>query len=117
MNSFLNTSRRPSKFPLFSPEIHDLKSSFLTMDTTRRTMIGEYKTKKILIMGLSDTGKSSMTLKFLYGFPDAANPGTEESHYTSIKYYSLYSLHSNNRYFTDIKMKISNLTSSTLLES
>jgi len=56
------------------------------MDTTRRTMIGEFKTKKILIMGLSDTGKSSMTLKFLYGFPDAANQGTEESHYTYIKY-------------------------------
>jgi len=49
-------------------------------------MIGEYKTKKILIMGLSDTGKSSMTLKYLYGFPDASNQGTEESHYTSIKY-------------------------------
>jgi len=48
-------------------------------------MIGEYKTKKILIMGLSDTGKSSMTLKYLYGFPDASNQGTEESHYTSIK--------------------------------
>jgi len=37
-------------------------------------------------MGYNETGKSSITLKFLYNFPDASNLGPEENYYTSIKY-------------------------------
>mmetsp|Transcript_41766 Transcript_41766/g.37196 ORF Transcript_41766/g.37196 Transcript_41766/m.37196 type:complete len:80 (+) Transcript_41766:228-467(+) len=37
-------------------------------------------------MGLHDTGKSSIALKFLYDFPDASNHGPEENYYTSIKF-------------------------------
>jgi len=48
--------------------------------------VKEAKRKKILVVGLGDTGKSSIILKFLYGFPDARNYGPEESYFTSIKY-------------------------------
>jgi len=44
------------------------------------------KRKKILIVGLKDTGKSSLLLKFLYDFPDASSQNVEESYFTSIKY-------------------------------
>jgi len=81
----MNSPARQPKLSIFSPEIHELKASFLTIDSNRRNLAKEYKTKKVLIIGLSDTGKSSITLKFLYGFPDVLNHGSEENHYTSIK--------------------------------
>ena len=81
----MNSPAKQTKLSIFSPEIHDLKASFLSLDSARRNLAKEYKTKKILVIGLSDTGKSSITLKFLYGFPDVLNRGSEENHYTSMK--------------------------------
>ena len=62
------------------------KSSVTTVSNCSRNALKEAKRKKILVVGLGDTGKSSIILKFLYGFPDARNYGPEESYFTSIKY-------------------------------
>jgi len=55
-------------------------------EANKHSVLSTHKTKKILIMGYNETGKSSITLKFLYNFPDASNLGPEENYYTSIKY-------------------------------
>jgi len=78
--------RSQQKVSFLNPDLHDLKSSIIGMENRRSLLQKNYKTKKVLIMGLNHTGKSSIALKFLYDFPDASNHGPEENYYTSIRY-------------------------------
>ena len=64
---------------------YHLKSSVESVDSTTRGNAKAAKTKKVLVVGLDQTGKSSIILKFLYDFPDAKNYGPEESYFTSIR--------------------------------
>jgi len=83
----MNKVNKPgTKFSFLNPEYQDLRRSFLNADGSRKIMGKKNQpTKKILLMGLNSTGKSSIALKFLFDFPDASNHGPEENYYTSIK--------------------------------
>ena len=82
----MSAHRRSNRFSLTNPTILDLRSSLVESEANKQSLLSNHKTKKILIMGYNETGKSSITLKFLYNFPDASNLGPEENYYTSIKY-------------------------------
>jgi len=79
----MNVPLRPNRLSFLN---HDLRSSLLSSEGHRGSLIRNNKSKKILIMGYNQTGKSSLALKFLYNHPDATNLGTEENYYTQIKY-------------------------------
>ena len=87
----MSSPHRASRLSFGSQNINDLRTSLVAEGSNRRALLKNYKTKKVLIMGYNDTGKSSITLKFLYDFPDASNLGPEENYYTSIKYPNLLS--------------------------
>jgi len=74
-----------NRFSFSTSRAINTKSSVTTVSNHSKNALNEAKRKKILVVGLGDTGKSSIILKFLYGFPDARNYGPEESYFTSIK--------------------------------
>ena len=59
---------------------------FHGMKVFTESFLKEGKAKKIVVVGLKETGKSTIVLKFLYDYPDLESSANEENYTTSIKF-------------------------------
>lgn len=83
-----------TKFSLHEPTIKDLKATLIRTESKHRHSIEsqnrlelESMTAKILFVGSSNVGKSSIINKFLFDFfPEAHNSGLEEHYKKVIRY-------------------------------
>lgn len=76
-----------TRFSLVEPTIQDLKASLLRRESKCKQDLENASMTKILFLGSSNVGKSSIIARFLYDyFPDVGSTGLEEHHNKLIKY-------------------------------
>ena len=80
----MNVHSRTHRISFNNPEMMDLKQSLLSVESVRKSQIKNLKSKKIIIVGLKNTGKTTLLLKFLYDFSGFEETCSEENYTTSL---------------------------------
>lgn len=79
-------NRKSAKHIYVNPDLIELKQSFMNIEKFNKAALSKKcLTKKILLIGAPNTGKTSMVLKFLFDFSETSSHGPEENYYTSLK--------------------------------